>query len=1448
MRTIRIFLSSPGDCHVERSAAHVVAARLNADPVVAAFASIQLLAWDWGAGVPLDALVSPQVSVNQRIPVPEECDVFVGVFRCRFGTPLPTHEFVREDGSPYQSGSQYEFDRAWQARRRGSAAPDVLMYRLDAAGTQACAASPQFDLLNAFFEGAPFKEDDRWTGSLNRFSDTAHFEALLDGHLRVILSQGHPGSQRSLLTWLERQARRVEHDAGPRYTREAHVDSDVVGVFDWLLARPVAIHALDDLLGEVWKRLDDDPAFVPFKPDMQRIAEAMRRDPQWAVPPDFDLIVRTLEAIASKAWQLEATVESNDPANRDAGYQRQSFRTIAGDAQRAIKLLNEHSPYVQRRVLLLSGPAGQGKTHTLVHELRRVLASGGIAVGVLGQTLSDSGDLRDAMLRRWDHTGSFDSFLDSLENAAAQRAQRALIVIDALNETPNRGRWKNELNGILQEILERPHLTVAVSVRSDYRLHVLPDGSRSDQSAWVEHEHEGFAGIEPDALLAYCAHYGVTAPVAPPVGELGNPLYVQLLVKSLQGRPAPSHWLPSWLEVWSAWIDRLEADARERVTLDPSRQQPMRRSLKRLADAMLASGQFRLTRQEADELARSVTGADGVVGFLCSAGALMDRIDGDDDVVEFGFERLSDTFFAERLLDRLFQGKSTATERRDALQAALAPDGALMALAQPGQFEDPLGSRRAGLLGALCLAVPPLAGVELPELIPLEVPDSRGWAMPDLELRDAFTDSMRWRCRAEEFAGDRDALWRLYRERGANLNATGDLDELIRLALIPGHPFGVEHLLHPRLLRKGSPGARDAIWSIDLAPLWREDSSNLCVLVRWAVESGLNGLSGDIALPAARVLSWFCATSQQALREAATRGLTRILVACPEVLCALLAEFLTVNDDYVLESVLTAALGVMIDAGQPDICASAARHVYEAIFAAGTPRCHLTIRHYARRIVEVAVERGWAGDIDLARVRPPYKSVLPLDQVPTKAELEAIDQSSGFRRIIGSALGHDFYWYVMGATSGGKPFSSRPLPQSSEPVRAYGDDEAAGGARGRSEIFNIPLAARFVVWNCHRLGWTAKRFDAFDTGHEVNGYGRSARPGRTERIGKKYQWISWQTMLAFLADNYQMTPERLREPRIYDTPHQIGYIEMLDPSRWLQLEASPAATPDSDQFWSIASLPRWPTLNDADLIGWGASARFDLPAVDVLDHVPRLPSRWGEGPWFVVAAEHSWKSPPWPGVWGLNEERRADLWWQLTPALIETAQLPVLLNALEQPAVRDRLRRLGRIDLHGDWDVQLADWPQLRDEFDAGLRSGEHGHEAWLPVPWMYLAGECGHPDKTEQDGPVILPWPLLFREWDLTLDLQHGVVRQADDVVFGLAGWLMGEDALFARRDVLMALLVKHGLTLVWWLRGERRAFVEEIGSSERRAGVWIDFHGVAYLGRDGRVQLAWLDRERRD
>ncbi|WJV25486.1 MULTISPECIES: ATP-binding protein [Pseudomonas] len=1432
MRTFRIFLSSPGDCEAERAAAFTIIEQLNADPLITQFARLEVVAWDWGAGVPFDALASPQVSVNDRMPVPEACDVYIGIFRSRFGSPIPANEFRKDNGAPFLSGSEYEFDRAWKARRLGGKAPEVYVYRLRGP-SPATSDAEQLRRLNTFFDSPPFRDQGQWVGSVNYFDDTAGFASQLAGHLRVILSKSHPRAKQSLRDWLESKAQRLQSDAGPRYTRESHVESDASSYFDWLLSRDCVVQEIDHKLCALWEEIQY-PEFEPFLEEMRQLARELRECPFSC--PNPTRIEQTQTGVYAAARRLERSIDIG--SQHPSGLTIHRVRDIIAKVQDVLEANELNSTIAARRVLVVTGPAGQGKTHTLVHEVQSVLASGGIALGTLGQTLASGTDLRTALAQSWGYAeASFDEMLNAMEQAAAESGRRALIMIDALNETPNRTRWKNELNGLIVDILQRPHLTLALSVRSDYKAHVLPEVDPA-RPLWTELEHHGFSGIEPEAMEAYCAHYGVKAPVAPLIGELSNPLYVQLLVKSLVGRPSPSHWLPSWLDVWGAWISRLEADAQGRFALDPSRAKPVRRILNKIAGAMLEANKYELPRSIADEIARATAGNDELVGFLCSAGALMTRIDDDDEVVEFGFERLSDTFIADRLLNQLFENHSDQEPRREALRKAIAPGGKLSWLAVPGHDSVALSSRRAGLLTALCLAVPKTAGIELPSLIAEAQPRSKEEVLSDLQLCRAFVDSMRWRCAPFEFAGDRPALWAMYRRLGARLARNDDLDELIRLALIPGHPFAMERYLHPRLQRMHCVGARDAFWTIRLTDPWFEEGSNLSGVVRWAKVSDLSGIDAGLALVSARLLAWASASSQQQLRDDAIRGLARILVACPSVLSVILDEFLHVNDDYILESVLAATWGVLIHGGHRDACTQAAHQVQEAIFAPEVPHCHLTIRHYARRIIEVAAENGWITGIDLSTVRPPYRSSLPLNSLPTVDDLRAQSSSGGFYRILGSATDGDFYCYVMGGTSGGKPFSSQPLSSSAEPVRDF-SSRRARPTQAPSGIFDIDLASRFVVWNCLRLGWTDARFSGYDTGPFTRSHVRIELPGITERIGKKYQWISWQTMLAFLTDNYQMTPSSGRQARIYDSPVQISYIELFDPSRWLAAPSKGAVNSLANDFWSIPSLPAWPPAEMDAIRRWGESDIGDLPAIDIINREPPVPAEWGSGPWISVVAEHVWKRPLVPGLWGLGMEQDVDIWLQLTPGLVLSKDLPALFQALEDPEQNRHFLGWGRIDLPSDWDARLAEWPGLQVDPEEHINFDRTD----LPVNTLPLAGRCGNPDRQDEEGEIILPTPLLFQNWGLSLDLQHGVVRAGDQVIFGL----MGRNALVARRDALMEILEQTQCSLVWWLRGERKAAIRRPGVPETEFPAWVDSYGMAYLAPDGRAHVTWLARDRR-
>jgi hypothetical protein len=122
---LRIFLSSPGDVAEERQLARDAIAELQREPQ---FENVKLeaVSWDDPQGrTPLVAQLDPQTAVARGLPAPSQCDVVVGIFWARMGSPLPADKYQKPDGSPYLSGTEYELADAFAA----TTGPDVLLYR-----------------------------------------------------------------------------------------------------------------------------------------------------------------------------------------------------------------------------------------------------------------------------------------------------------------------------------------------------------------------------------------------------------------------------------------------------------------------------------------------------------------------------------------------------------------------------------------------------------------------------------------------------------------------------------------------------------------------------------------------------------------------------------------------------------------------------------------------------------------------------------------------------------------------------------------------------------------------------------------------------------------------------------------------------------------------------------------------------------------------------------------------------------------------------------------------------------------------------------------------------------------------------------------------------------------------------------------------------------------------
>lgn len=120
MKKIRIFISSPGDVHQERQIAYKVITEISKQ--FSKYVTVEVLMWE---NFPLTAESTFQEGINYFLNA-DVIDIAVFILWSRMGTPL-CKKFLRPDGTPYQSGTEYEFDLMMDLYKR-KGWPRILTY------------------------------------------------------------------------------------------------------------------------------------------------------------------------------------------------------------------------------------------------------------------------------------------------------------------------------------------------------------------------------------------------------------------------------------------------------------------------------------------------------------------------------------------------------------------------------------------------------------------------------------------------------------------------------------------------------------------------------------------------------------------------------------------------------------------------------------------------------------------------------------------------------------------------------------------------------------------------------------------------------------------------------------------------------------------------------------------------------------------------------------------------------------------------------------------------------------------------------------------------------------------------------------------------------------------------------------------------------------------------
>ena len=196
MSRYRIFLSSPGDVGREREAAIQVVGRLKNR--WRGQIELDLYLWEH------EPMLASRGDFQENIPRPAEFDLVVCVLWSRLGTRLHPGNHRRPDGSPYNSGTEYEFETALEGFRSRQR-PDLLVYRRDEIPLFPARPKERHAELEAQWEALEqfcrkwFADEEYGSFKLafNHYQNLAQFEDNLERHLQELLKtqRGRDGGQ-----------------------------------------------------------------------------------------------------------------------------------------------------------------------------------------------------------------------------------------------------------------------------------------------------------------------------------------------------------------------------------------------------------------------------------------------------------------------------------------------------------------------------------------------------------------------------------------------------------------------------------------------------------------------------------------------------------------------------------------------------------------------------------------------------------------------------------------------------------------------------------------------------------------------------------------------------------------------------------------------------------------------------------------------------------------------------------------------------------------------------------------------------------------------------------------------------------------------------------------------------------------------------------------------------
>lgn len=1293
----------------------------------------------------------------------------------------------------------------------------------------------------------------------------------------MIKNNGTTSESRFAYEWFKEHIETSIADLGHRYTPELNIELDISKKFDAICRnnafRKQMEEAFHELLLDI-KSIESPLGQLDFLQNhykklilARKTIEDIYTSTQAINLQEIKtkLIRDTCQSIEDIANDCIAIINKKVDEDTDyKGNERHALRKAEQAVYNFISFIEgQFFDLANHPIMLLIGEAGIGKSHLLADIASNKNKNGKPCILLLGQQFVSENNPWSQILSNHIRLGfrHEDELLSELNSIAEKNNERALFIIDAINEGQGCILWPDHLKGVLRKVAKYPWIGLILSIRSSYEKLLTPSDLISSDEV-IRIAHSGFSSVEYQASSHFFAQYRIEQPSTPLLHpEFSNPLFLKLFCEGLHRSGLNK--IPKGYSGISSIINFFMDSIDKKLCMPKSFDYPCDQHLVRKVVDELIQYKFennillnieRLTKQveemqESYDLETRVEekhrleplikrkqkelGKEQEKAEKFSTRDIFSRnfipysiaVDiAEAAVAKFSNKRrFLDTLISEGVLSKnlywygdgtheegiylayeRFEDHFTALHLLDKyqtqkqLKTAFSKDNELKHLIT-------YHSKR-GILEALSILIPEQLGFELYELIDEDKRSSSAIMM-------TFINSLLWR--KTEIIGDKSRAYinnyiLKYEETSSEF-----FQLVYSVAADPDHPFNANSL--HRYLNPLSMADRDAHWTTFLHKQNYEGFA-MPRFINWALsEYDKSYLSDESRLLAGKALSWIFPSTNIPFRDSATEGLVNLLENNLPVATKLLIEFEDINDPYVYERIFAATYGAVLRSADLDGLSDLSQYIVKYLFEQeGEIYPNVLVRDYARNIVEYTLYKGLIVLDEEEIIRPPYKSKFP-DRLPTNKEIDAYkydDSVDGFK---------DYY-------RGQNAILNSMVTEYGRGICRYGD---FGRYKFQAKVYAWDFDPNDLSNYACKIIFEEYGYDVEKHGEFDGGISHGSRHGnKVERIGKKYQWISLYEVMARLADNHKLIDESTRwgenKKYIWYQGTWNPFIRNIDPTAKVFGSKNNSKKP-RENWWNKFEYNDWKSSKDEWLV-----SENSLPCNGQAILVTDLTGV----EWLVLESYQSWEEEIPIGI-NKYEYPHKELSMMLKSVLVKDCDYSNLYSWVQKQHFIGGWFPEGRDSQYQVFCREYY-WSPAYNYFNKAYYSGEQWEEVSEQYPSNKVICEVsptseGHiweSGANSSDAPNYLaPRQHMFEGMKLEYPDNTGewVDENGDLACFDPSVTSDESSCLLVRKDIFQKYLNDSKLKIVWTILGEKQISGSMYDRREYPRG--IEFSGVYVL-----------------